>query len=203
MAEHDHDAHDHGTLTYLGSRVDHATLAALRELHADLAENLALTARFPELTPEEKEAAGATQRKVEGFATWMPGYHAEGDRCAGCGKATTPLFFDRFDQGELGYGAFVANVPVHPARACVAAFAKAHPRVAPRDVDRLRRAHTRDMARPSASMSQFFRHDVLTHPPFALEDWAHSVAEANDGLDKATLKDMERLLTWMHRRLFH
>jgi hypothetical protein len=200
----DHGEHDHGTLTYQGAEVTDATLAQMRELHPTLAENLDLTKRFADLTPEEKEKATLTQRKVEGFATWTPGYHSAGDRCAACGKLTEPLFSDRFAQGVLSYGAFVANVPVHPTRECIAAFARANPIVSAQKVDRLRREFTKDTARPTASITQFFRHDVLTHPPFGLEDWANSVAAANEkGLDKGTMRDMERLMGFVHRKLFH
>lgn len=208
MADHDHahddeHGHDHGALRYLGAQVSDETLARMKDAHPALAENLELTRRFAELTDEEKEKAVLSQRKVEGHAAWTPGYHSAGDRCAACGKSTIPLFSDRFEQGALAYGSFVANVPVHDEPACLAAFAKAHPRLSPRDVDKLRREFTKDMNRPTASMSMFFRHDVLTHPPFGLEDWANSVVEANPGLDKATMRDMERLMHWMHQRMFH
>lgn len=198
------DAHEHGTLSYLGARIDDATLAQLREVHPDLAENLEATRRFADLAAEDREKAALSQRKVEGFHAWTPGYHAEGDRCGACGEPTAPLFFDRFERGELPYAAFVANVPVHPTRGCVAAFAKAHPRLSAQQVDRLRREFTREAARPTAALTQFFRHDLLSHPPFALEDWANSVADANGGrLDKGTVRDIERLLHWVHPRLFH
>jgi hypothetical protein len=93
---------------------------------------------------------------------------------------------------------------VHATPGCLGGFAKARPDLSPRAVDKARRELTKDLARPSAGMSQFFRHDVLLHPPFALEDWANSVVEANpQGLDKPTMKDMDRLMQWMHKRLFH
>lgn len=209
MAEHDHEHdpehdHDHGTLQLAGARVDDAVLAALRETNPPLAENLELTRRWTEATDDEKKRAPELQRAVEHFQGWTPGYHAAGDVCVVCRKAVEPLFYDRFAQGEIPYGAFLSNLPVHATRACLEGFARAMPNLAPRSVDKARREVTRDVSRPSAGMSQFFRHDVLAHPPFALEAWADSVAEANPGgLDKPTMKDIERLLQWVHRRLFH
>lgn len=204
MAEHDEEhGHSHGALAYLGAEVADDELSRLREIHPDLAENLELTRNFPKMTDEEKERATTSQRKVEGHHAWTPGYHAAGDRCVGCGKATAPLFTDKFESGTLPYAAFVANLPIHPDIACRAALAKAHPRLAPRDVDRLRREFTKDVARPSASMAMFFRHDVIAHPAFDLESWANSVAESNPNLDKTTMRDMERLMQWVHRRLYH
>jgi hypothetical protein len=53
-------------------------------------------------------------------------------------------------------------------------------------------------------MAMFFRHDLLAHPAFGLEDWGNSVVEANPGgLDKGTLRDIDRLIRWVHARLFH
>ena len=202
MAE-DH-GHDHGQLHYEGSEVDDATLARLQELNPPLAESLAATRRWAELTDEEKKAQPEKQRAVEAFLGWTPGYHADGDRCAACGQPTTALFADRFQEGTFRYAAFIANLPVHATKECLDAFPKKRPDLSPRGVDRARRELTRDLNRPSAGMSQFFRHDVLEHPPFGLEDWANSVFEANPkGLDKVTVKDIERLMHWVHHRLFH
>lgn len=204
MAEDDHEhAHSHGALAYLGADASDETIARLRATHPDLADNLELTRRFATLSAEEKERAVATQRKVEGHHAWLPGYHAPGDRCVACGKATMPLFTDKFESGALPYAAFVANLPVHAESACLAALAKSHPKPSPREVDRLRREFTKDVHRPSASMAMFFRHDVLAHPPFDIESWANSVAESNPNLDKPTMRDMERLMHWTHHRLYH
>lgn len=204
--EHDHhhdEGHDHGNVAYVAAEVSDDTLARLRELHPALAENLELTRRFRDLADEEKEQAVLTMRKVEGHSAWLPGYHAPGDRCAACGKATIPLFSDKFEQGALPYAAFVANVPVHAEPACLAAFAKANPNLAPRSIDKLRREFTKDMNRPSASTAMFFRHDALAHPPFGIEDWANSVAESNPDMEKSMQRDLERLMHWVHQRLFH
>lgn len=201
---HDHDhEHDHGALAFTRTEVSDDTLARLREQHADLAANLELTRRFADLSDEEKEQAILTQRKVEGHAAWTPGFHAPGDTCGACGKATIPLFTDTLEQGAIPYGAFVAGVPVHPEPACIAAFAKAHPNPSPRDVDRLRRAHMKDLARPSPTVAMFLRHDLIAQPPFGIEDWANSVAEANPDMGRATTRDIERLMQWVHRKLFH
>lgn len=198
------DDHSHGELHYLGATVDDATLALLRESNAPLAESLEATRRWSELTDEERKAQPDKQRAVEAFMGWTPGYHAPGDACASCGKATSVLFTDRFQEGALPYGAFVSNLPVHPTKECLDALPKKVPDFSPRGIDRVRRALTKDLNRPSAGMSQFFRHDVLLHPPFGLEDWANSVFTANPkGLDKATVKDIERLLHWVHHRMFH
>lgn len=200
---HEHD-HDHGTLHFQGAEVAEETLKELLALHPALAANLAMARRFGELSEEEKQKLPGTQREVETYPLWTPGYHAPGDRCATCGRETTVLFTDRFQEGALPYGAFVATLPVHPTEACLSGFPKARPNLSPRAQDMARRELTKDMERPSPSMSQFFRHDVFAHPPFALEDWANSVAAANPkGLDRQTLKDMERLILWVHRRLFH
>ncbi|MEA3201563.1 MAG: hypothetical protein QOE90_2991 [Thermoplasmata archaeon] len=202
--EDDHDEHDHGTLRFQGAEASDATVEALRATNPALAECLALTRRWGELTEEEKKAAPEIQRKVEHFGEWTPGYHSTGDLCATCGKPVEPLFRDRFEQGAVAYAAFVSNLPVHATPGCLGGFAKARPDLSPRAVDKARRELTKDLNRPSAGMSQFFRHDVLLHPPFALEDWANSVMEANPrGLDKPTMKDMDRLMQWMHKRLFH
>lgn len=201
---HDHDAHDHGTLRFQGTQVAEDVLKEMPALHPSLAANLALSRRYAELTDEEKQRLGGTQREVETYPLWTPGYHSAGDRCATCGRETTPLFTDRFEQGALSYGAFVSGLPVHLADACLTGFSKRRPSLAPRALDMARRELMKDLDRPTPGMSQFFRHDVLTHPPFGLEDWANSVAAANPkGLDKATLRDIERLLAWVHHRLFH
>ncbi|GEM_PF-4565889 len=201
--EHDHD-HDHGTLHFLGAEVHDETLEMLRPLHPALAENLALTRAWATLSEEDRKRAPETQRKVEHFEGWTPGYHSPGDRCATCGGMVGPLYVDRFQEGTLAYAPFISNLPVHPTQACLDGFRKARPDLSPRAVDLARRQLTKDLARPSAGMSQFFRHDVLLHPPFGLEDWGNSVLEANPkGLDKPTLKDMQRLVEWVHARLFH
>lgn len=202
-AHDDHDEHDHGTLTYLGSEVSDETLAHLRDVHPALAEALELTRDVPSMDDAAKERAILAQRKVEGHAQWLPGFHAPGDRCAACGKAMEPIFSDRFEQGTLAYTSFASSVPVHAEPTCLAAFSKKHPRPSPRDVDRLRREFTKEGSRPSPSMTMFFRHDLLAHPPFGLEDWANSVSEANPSMDKAAMRDIERVLQWVHKRLFH
>jgi hypothetical protein len=200
----EHEHHDHGTLRYEGADVDDATLALLLDLNPALAENLTLTRGWSALSEEDRKRAPETQRKVEHFEGWTPGYHSPGDRCATCGKAVEPLFTDRFEAGVIAYAPFISNLPVHARKECLDGFRKARPNLAPRAVDLARRELTKDLARPSAGMSQFFRHDVLLHPPFSLTDWADSVMEANpQGLDKPTMKDMERLLQWIHGRLFH
>lgn len=204
--EHDeHEHHDHGTLRFQGAQVDDATLAALRDVNPPLADNLALTRRWSELSEEERKQAPTMQRAVEHYTEWTPGYHAQGDKCATCGKAVDALFFDKFQDGrKLAYAAWVAGLPVHATRACLEGFRKARPDLSPRAVDAARRTLVKDQQRPSAGLSQFFRHDVLLHPPFGLEDWANSVAEANpQGLDRATVKDMDRLIHWVHGKLFH
>lgn len=201
--EHDHD-HSHGEMHFLKSEVDDATLARLKELNPPLAESLEATRRYGELADEEKQAQPEKQRAVEAFLGWTPGFHAEGDKCAACGKPTSTLFVDRFQEGGLPFAAFLANLPVHATKECLEAFPQKRPDLSPRGVDRARRETMRDLNRPSAGMSQFFRHDVLKHPPFGLEDWANSVASANpNGLDRATMKDIERLLAWVHHRMFH
>lgn len=204
MAEdHDH-SHDHGTLHYEGSETTEESLAALREQHPPLAALLELTNRYGSLTEEEKQKLPEMQRAVEHHLAWTPGYHAAGDKCATCGKPTTVLFTDRFQEGALPYGAFLSNLPVHAAQPCLDGFRAARPNLAPQALDRARRELVKDLNRPSAGMSQFFRHDLLAHPPFGLEDWANSVAAANPrGLDRATMRDIERLVHWVHGRLFH
>ena len=203
--EHDHD-HDHGTLHYRGADVDDDGLARIRVTHPLLAEHLEAARSFPqEPTPEERAALAAGQdRAGEDEDAWTPGYHAEGDRCATCGEPTAALFADRFDEGALAYAAFRSGLPVHAQRACLDGFAAKRPNLSPRALDQARRELTRDLARPSPTVAMFFRHDLLAHPPFGLEDWANSVAEANEGkLGRATMRDIERLLHWVHHRLFH
>lgn len=200
----DHDEHDHGKISFRGTEVTDGMIAQLRALHPALAENLESCAKWAQLSEEERKAIPSKQREVEHFSGWTPGFHSDGDRCATCGGTTLPLFTDRFEQGELRYAAFLYNLPVHATAACLEGFAKARRDVSPRGVDRARRELTKDLERPTASMAMFFRHDVLAHPPFALEDWANSVAEANPaGLDKATARDIDRLIRWVHARLYH
>lgn len=202
--EHDESEHSHGEMHFQWSEVDDAVLVRLRELNPPLAESLEATRRWSELTDEERKAQPDKQREVEAFIGWTPGFHADGDKCAACGKPTSALFVDRYEEGALPFAAFLSNLPVHATKECLDAFPKARPDLSPRGVDRARRELTRDLNRPSAGMSQFFRHDVLLHPPFGLEDWGNSVAEANPaGLDKVTARDIQRLAHWVHHRMFH
>lgn len=204
MAHDDEAGHDHGEIHYRGVEANAATIEALAPLHPRLAESLTLAARFRDLAPADKETLLAAHSDVETFPAWTPGFHARGDSCAGCGRPTSPLFQDVFDEGSLPYAAFVDDVPVHASPACIAAFRDANPRLAPQTLDKLRRKHAPEGARPSARLTQFFRGDLMRHPPFALEDWANSVADANAGkLDKHVMRDMERLLAWAHRALYH
>ena len=201
--EHSH-AHEHGALRFLKADADDETIASLRVLHPALADNLLYARRFPSLTDDEKKALAETQRAVETHGDWTPGYHAEGDLCATCGTPTHVLWNDVFEGGALPYAAFVSDVPVHAREECVRGFGAKLPRRSPQALDKLRRGATKDRDRPTAHMTQFFRHDVFAHPPFELEDWANSVAEANQGkLDRATMRDMERLMHWVHHRLYH
>lgn len=196
--------HEHAPLRFLKADANDETLASLRVLHPALADNLLYARRFPDLTDEEKKALVETQRGVETHPAWTPGYHVDGDLCATCGTPTQALWSDVFDAGALAYGAFIDDVPVHARPECVGGFAAKVPRRSPQALDKLRRATTRDHSRPTARMTQFFRHDVFAHPPFELEDWANSVAEANQGrLDRGTMRDVERLLHWVHHRLYH
>ena len=207
MHDHEHDEeheHEHGTLHFAGTEVSDGELAQLGETHAPLVECLTLTRKWGTLGDEEKKAAPEKQDAVEKHAAWTPGYHAEGDRCATCGLPTLPLFTDRLDEGELAYAAFVRGLPVHPTVACLDGFAKARPDASPRGIDRARRETMRDLDRPAPKMTQFFRHDLLAHPPFGLEDWANSVAEAQRyGMDKASMREIEKLVRYLHQRLFH
>lgn len=200
---HDHD-HEHGEIHFLGTEVTDGALAQIRDTHPTLADCLDLTRRFAQLTDEEKQSAAAKQREVESADAWQPGYHAEGDRCAACGLPTLALFSDRAQEGELPYAAFVGGLPVHATRACLDAFAKAPRDVSPRGLDKARRSTMRDLDRPSPKMTQFFRHDLLAHPPFGLEDWGDSVMDANpEGIEKSKMRDIERLARWVHTRLHH
>jgi hypothetical protein len=204
MADEEHEDHDHEDLHFERADANDETLALLAETNPPLREVLALTRRWGEATPEERQAAPTMQRAAEHFPGWTAGYHSAGDLCASCGKPVTPLFTDVFHEGKLSYGAFISNLPVHATKECLAAFPKKRPDLSPRAVDKARRELTKEMNRPSAGMSQFFRHDVLLHPPFGLDDWANSVSEANpSGLDKGTMKDIERLLRHVHHKLFH
>lgn len=201
----DHEEHDHGTLTFQGTDVPADLLAQIKETNASLAGLLEMTTRWSELTEAEKKEAALTQIIVEKSEGWTPGFFAEGDMCAACGKATAPIFTDRFESGKIVYGPFLRGLPVHPTKACLDGFSAKVKDVSPRGLDKARRALTRDLDRPSPKMTQFFRHDILAHPPFSLEDWANSVAEAQkeEGLGKGAMKDIERLLRWVHQRMFH
>lgn len=208
MAEHDHDhddhEHDHGTIRFTGTDVTDGTLAQIRETNAPLAECLELTRRWSALSEDEKKSAPEKQNAVEMHDGWMPGYHAEFDRCATCGQPTLPLFTDRFGDGEIAHAAFLRGLPVHATRACLDGFAKTRPDASPRGLDKARRELMRDLDRPAPKMTQFFRHDLLAHPPFSLEDWGDSVAEAQrTGLDKGSMREIEKLMRYLHRRLFH
>ena len=205
MAGHDH-AHDHshGEVHFLFTDVTDGALAQIRETHAPLADALDLARRWATLTDEEKKGAAERQQLVEKHEGWMPGFHAEGDRCATCGLPTLPLFADKLEEGELPYAAFQRGLPVHATKACLDGFAAKRPDASPRGLDKARRELMRDLERPTPRMSQFFRHDLLAHPPFGLEDWANSVASANESsLGRSSMKDIERTARWVHGRLFH
>lgn len=203
MAADEHD-HSHGEIHFQGTDVTDGTLAQIKAVHEPLAECLDLTQRWSQLSDDEKKAAPEKQRAVELFPRWTPGYHADGDRCATCGLPTLALYTDRFQEGELAYGAFHHGLPVHATPACLDGFAAAQKDLSPRGVDKARRGLMRDLDRPTPAITQFFRHDVLAHPPFGLEDWANSVAAANPkGLDRQTMRDIERLAQYVHRRLYH
>lgn len=202
--EHE-EGHEHEDLTYLTTEVTDGTLAQIRATHPVLADCLDATRRWGQLSDDEKQAAPALQEAVEKVdAEWMPGFHADGDRCASCGLPTLALFSDRFQEGEVPYAAFKHGLPVHATRDCLDAFAAKRKDLSPRGIDKSRRETMRDLDRPVPKMTQFFRHDVLAHPPFGLEDWAESVAAANpDGFRKATLRDIEKVARWVHQKLFH
>lgn len=202
--EHDHDDHEHNDLYFLHTEVTDGALAQVRETNAALADVLDLTRRWGQLSDEEKKAVPEKQKLVEAADAWMPGFHAAGDKCATCGMPTLPLFSDKFQEGEIEYASFVRGLPVHATRDCLDGFAAKRKDVSPRGIDKARRETMRDLDRPSPKLTQFFRHDVLAQPPFGLEDWANSVAEANpDGLDRSGMRDIERLARWVHQRLFH
>lgn len=203
--EHD-DEHDHrhGTLTFQKADATDDAIGAIRVLHPALADVLLLSRRFSDLGADEKAELERLQKAVELHPEWAPGYHAPGDMCATCGTPTHVLWDDVFEEGRLPYGAFIGDVPVHAKRECIDGFARVAPRRAPQIMDKLRRANAKDLDRPTAHMTQFFRHDVLAHPPFGLEDWANSVADANGGrLDRQTMRDIDRLIAWVHARLYH
>lgn len=198
------DDHSHGTLRFLRADANDETTALLRPLHPSLADNLLYARRFETLNEAEKQALLDAQRAVEAYSAWSVGYHSNGDVCATCGTPTSPVFTDVFDSGALPYAAFIEEIPVHARKECLDGFGARLPRRSPQALDKLRRETTRDRDRPSPRMAQFFRHDVLAQPPFGLEDWADSVSEANGGkLEKAQMRDVERLLHWVHHRLFH
>lgn len=209
MADEAHDDHDHHheQLGYDGVDVDEATLERLRALHPSLAENLGLARRFKDLSEDERKKLVQTQSLVEQASAqgWAPGYHVAGDKCAACGGETAALFADRYTNGAtLEHAAFLYDLPVHADSACLEALRAKVPRPAPQVLDRLRRESMQGGARPRARMVNFYRHDVLAHSPFGLEDWANSVAAANPaGLDRATKNDLERLLHWVHARVYH
>lgn len=206
-SEHDHDdheEHEHGTLQFLGAECTEASLDQVKATNPTLAGVLDLTRRWATLTDEEKKEAAILQVIVEKHDGWVPGYHSPEDKCATCGLPTLAIFSDRFEQGEIAYGAFLRGLPIHAISACLDGFAAKRPSTAPRDLDKARRELMRDLDRPTPKMSQFFRHDLLAHPAFGLEDWANSVAEAQkEGLGKPALKDIERLVRWLHQRMFH
>src|SRR5439155_16385111 len=116
-------------------------------------------------------------------------YHSDSDLCVVCGSPVPALFLDRFEGGQtLAYAPFVADVPVHARKECLERVGEKLGRRAPQQLDRLRREFTLERGRPSARMAQFFRADALSHPPFDLEEWANSLAEANrDKLDRAAM----------------
>ena len=202
---HDHEhEHDHGEMHFLQTEVTDGTLAQVRETHAALADVLDLTRRWGQLEDAQKQDAAQKQQAIEHAELWTPGFHAAGDRCGACGMPTLALFADKFQEGELPYAAFARGLPVHATRECLDRLPTVRKDASPRGLDKARRETMRDLDRPSPRMSQFFRHDVLAQPPFGLQDWADSVAEANpDGIEKAMMRDIERLARWVHARLFH
>lgn len=141
---------------------------------------------------------------LDAHKEWSFGYHAEGDKCVGCGQATSVVFKDILDPGEIPYAAFVDDLPIHPRPECLLALQARGIRRSPQALDKLRRGLIKDVTRPTPAMAWFFRGDLVARSPFALEDWADSVAESNpEKLDKHTTRDIERLLSWLHQRLFH
>lgn len=209
--DHAHDddeehEHDHPAVAFVGSDVEERTLGDLRLLHPALADSLILCQRFASLSDAEKALLAEAQRHVEAFELWTPGYHAPGDLCAACGSPVLPLFTDKFgDHAKpLAYAPFVADVPVHARAECLQGILPKLGRRAPQQLDRLRREFSTVRDRPSAKLSQFFRHDYLTQPPFGLEDWANSVSEANSHkLDKSAMRDIEKLISYVHGKIFH
>lgn len=201
--EHGPD-HEHEDLTFLMTEVTDGALAQIRETHAPLADLLDITRRWGQASDEEKKSAAELQQKIENEGPWTAGYHAAGDRCGACGMPTLALYADKFQEGELPYAAFLSSLPVHATKACLDKFPTARKDVSPRGLDKARRETMRDLERPSPRITQFFRHDLLSQPPFALDDWAESVIKANpDGIDRQALRDIEKLARWVHGRLFH
>ena len=201
---HDHEHHEHEDVHFLHTEVTDGALAQIRETHPDLADLLDITRRWGQTSDEEKKAAAEKQQTIEKADPWVPGFHAAGDKCASCGMATLPLFTDKYQEGELPFAAFRRGLPVHATRDCLGRYDSVRKDQSPRGFDKARRETMRDLDRPSPRMSQFFRHDVLSQPPFGLEDWGNSVIEANpDGLDKKAMHDVERCARWVHQNLFH
>lgn len=207
MAQHAHehdDEHEHEDVTFLTTDVTDGALAQIRGTHPALADLLDITRRWGQATDEEKKSAAEMQTKLETDGPWTPGYHAAGDRCAACGMPTLALYADKFQEGELPYAAFARGLPIHATRDCLDKLATVRKDTSPRGLDKARRETMRDHERPTPRMTQFFRHDLLSQPPFALDDWANSVAEANpDGIDKQSFRDIEKLARWVHGKLFH
>lgn len=141
---------------------------------------------------------------LETLKGWTFGYHSNGDKCAGCGEATSVLFKDILEPGEIPYASFVDDLPIHPRPECLQALQARGIRRSPQALDKMRRTLIKDVTRPTPAMAWFFREDLVARSPFSLEDWANSVAESNkEKLDKHTARDIERLLSWLHQRLFH
>lgn len=201
--EHGED-HEHEDVTFLTTEITDSTLAQIRASHPALADLLDVTRRWGQATDDEKKSAAELQTRLETEGPWTAGYHAEGDRCAACAMPTLPLFADKFQEGELPYAAFVRALPVHATRECLDRLPVVRKDLSPRGLDKARRETMRDLERPSPRMTQFFRHDLLSQPPFALDDWAESILKANpDGVDKQSFRDIEKLARWVHGRLFH
>ena len=201
--EHDHD-HEHEDVTFLTTEITDGSLAQIRATHPALADLLDITRRWGQATDEEKKSAAEMQTKLETEGAWTAGYHAAGDKCGACGMPTLALFADKFQEGELPYAAFARGLPVHAKKECLDQLPVVRKDQSPRGLDKARRETMRDLERPSARMTQFFRHDLLSQPPFALDDWAESVVKANpDGIDKHAYRDIEKLARWIHGKLFH
>ena len=92
MAEDEHEEHEHEDIHFERSEVDAVTLAALAEVNVPLRDILALTQRWADATPEERQAAPEMQRAVAHFPAWTPGYHSAGYLGASCGHPVKPLF---------------------------------------------------------------------------------------------------------------